>query len=461
MRRFLLSSVQSASSVVTTAELHEEMREVETAVATALEQAQKLGSSAAECAISRSRGINVGTRLGEVETVEFNQDGALGITLYVGQQKGSASTTDLSSKAIRAAVEKAFDIARYTSPDPYAGLAPAELMATDIPDLDLCHPADQSADYALEQALACENHALQLDPRIVNSDGAGYSSHVGYRVYGNSHGFLAGYLQSRHSLSCSLIAKSGDAMQRDYSYTVARHKDDLWTPQQVAEDAAQSTLARLDSRKISTASVPVIFRADVANSLFGHFVGAISGGNLYRKSSFLLDHLGKQVLPEWLTITEQPHLRGALGSSPFDHEGLATTEKNIVTNGVLETYLLTSYAARKMQMQPTGHAGGIHNWSVSHGAQTLADLCRTMGTGLLVTELMGQGVNLVNGDYSRGAAGFWVENGEIQYPVEEITIAGNLKDMLKSIVAIGNDVDYRHGVRTGSVLLENLKIAGN
>lgn len=456
-----MSSVQSANSVVTTAELHEEMRDVESAVATALEQAQKLGSSAAECAISRSRGINVGTRLGEVETVEFNQDGALGITLYVGQQKGSASTTDLSSQAIRAAVEKAFDIARYTSPDPYAGLAPAELMATDIPDLDLCHPADQSADYALEQALACENHALQLDPRIVNSDGAGYSSHVGYRVYGNSHGFLAGYLQSRHSLSCSLIAKSGDAMQRDYSYTVARHKDALWTPEQVAEDAAQSTLARLDSRKISTASVPVIFRADVANSLFGHFVGAISGGNLYRKSSFLLDHLGKQVLPEWLTITEQPHLRSALGSSPFDHEGLATTEKNIVTNGVLETYLMTSYAARKMQMQPTGHAGGIHNWTVSHGEQSLADLCRAMGTGLLVTELMGQGVNLVNGDYSRGAAGFWVENGEIQYPVEEITIAGNLKDMLKSIVAIGKDVDFRHGVRTGSILLENLKIAGN
>lgn len=456
-----MSSVQSASAVVSTAELNEEMRDVESAVATALEQAEKLGTSAAECAISRSRGINVGTRLGEVETVEFNQDGALGITLYVGQQKGSASTTDLSSKAIRAAVDKAFDIARYTSPDPHAGLAPAELMATDIPDLDLCHPADQSADYALEQALACENHALQLDPRIVNSDGAGYSSHVGYRVYGNSHGFLAGYLQSRHSLSCALIAKSGDAMQRDYSYTVARHKDDLWTPQRVAEDAAQSTLARLDSRKISTASVPVIFRADVANSLFGHFVGAISGGNLYRKSSFLLDHLGKQVLPEWLTITEQPHLRGALASSPFDHEGLATTEKNIVTNGVLETYLLTSYSARKMKMQPTGHAGGIHTWSVSHGGQTLADLCRTMGTGLLVTELMGQGVNLVNGDYSRGAAGFWIENGEIQYPVEEITIAGNLKDMLQSIVAIGKDVDFRHGVRTGSVLLENLKIAGN
>lgn len=441
-------------------ELNREMKDVEQAVAEALDYAGKLGSSAVECAISRSRGINVGTRLGEVETVEFNQDGALGITLYRGQQKGSSSTTDLTPAAIRAAVEKANDIARYTSADPHAGLAPAELMATDIPDLDLCHPADQSAEFALEQALQCERHALKQDERIVNSDGAGYSSHVGYRVYGNSHGFLAGYLQSRHSLSCALIARSGEAMQRDYSYTVGRRRDELWTPEQVAEDAAQSTLARLDSRKIATAKVPVLFRADVANSLFGHLVSAISGGNLYRKSSFLLDHLGKQVLPEWLTISERPHLRGGLASSPFDQEGVATQARDIVADGVLQTYLLTSYAARKMGMQPTGHAGGIHNWEVTHQDKSLQQLCKEMGTGLLVTELMGQGVNMVNGDYSRGAAGFWVEQGEIQYPVEEITIAGNLKDMLCNIVAIGNDVDLRHGVRTGSVLVESLRIAG-
>lgn len=441
-------------------ELKREMKDVEQAVAEALDYAGKLGSSAVECAISRSRGINVGTRLGEVETVEFNQDGALGITLYRGQQKGSSSTTDLTPAAIRAAVEKANDIARYTSVDPHAGLAPAELMATDIPDLDLCHPADQSAEFALEQALQCERHALKQDERIVNSDGAGYSSHVGYRVYGNSHGFLAGYLQSRHSLSCALIARSGEAMQRDYSYTVGRHRDQLWSPEQVAEDAAQSTLARLDSRKIATAKVPVIFRADVANSLFGHLVSAISGGNLYRKSSFLLDHLGKQVLPDWLTITEQPHLRGGLASSPFDQEGVATKARDIISDGVLQTYLLTSYAARKMDMQPTGHAGGIHNWEVTRQDKSLQQLCREMGTGLLVTELMGQGVNMVNGDYSRGAAGFWVEQGEIQYPVEEITIAGNLKEMLSNIVAIGNDVDLRHGVRTGSVLVDSLRIAG-
>ena len=441
-------------------QLRQEMQDVEQAVAEALAYAKKLGSSAVECAISRSRGINVGTRLGEVETVEFNQDGALGITLYRGQQKGSSSTTDLTAAAIRAAVEKANDIARYTSPDEYAGLAPAAAMAQTIHDLDLCHPADQSAEFALAQALACERHALALDPRIVNSDGAGYSSHVGYRVYGNSHGFLAGYLQSRHSLSCSLIAKSGDAMQRDYSYTVARKRDHLLSPEQVAQEAAEATLARLDGRKISTTQVPVIFRADVANSLFGHLVGAISGGNLYRKSSFLLDQLGQQVLPAWLTIRELPHLPAALASSPFDHEGVATVERDIIADGVLQTYLMTSYSARKLGLAPTGHAGGIHTWQVGHNADSLASMCRDMGTGLLVTELMGQGVNLLTGDYSRGAAGFWVEHGEIQYPVEEITIAGNLKDMFANLVAIGNDVDMRHGVRTGSVWIDSMRLAG-
>ena len=442
-------------------DLNKEMGQVEAAVKEALSLAKQKGASDAECSISQTSGISVGTRLGEVETVEFNQDGALGITVYRGNQKGSASTTDLSKHAIEAAVEKACDIARFTSPDPYNGLAPAELMATEIADLDLCHPGDQSAEYAIEQALACEKHALNLDDRIVNSDGAHYGSHTGFRVYGNTHDFIGGFLQSRHNLGCALIAREGDKMQRDMSYTVARKTSDLWTPEKVAEDAASETLSRLGARQVPTAKVPVIFRADIAGSLFGHLVSAISGGNLYRKSSFLLDHLGKQVLPEWLTIQERPHIVGGLASSPFDAEGLKTQDRTIVDKGTLETYLLTSYAARKMDMQPTGHAGGIHNWRLSQQDKSLQQLCQQMGTGLLVTEVMGQGVNLVNGDYSRGAAGFWVENGEIQYPVEEVTIAGNLKDMLANIVAIGNDTDDRHALHTGSVLLEQMSVAGH
>ena len=452
---------QANAQIPTRAELNADMEQVEAAVREALSYAKQLGASAAECAISRSRGINVGTRMGEVETVEFNQDGALGITLYRGQQKGSASTTDLSPSAIRASVEKANDIARYTTADPFAGLADAAAMATEVLDLDLCHPADQSAEFALSQALACERHGLAQDPRIVNSDGAGYSSHVGFRVYGNSHGFIGGYLQSRHSLSCSLIGQTEQGMERDYSYSVARNLADLWSPERVAEEAVAATVARLDSRKIGTASVPVIFRSDIAHSLLGHLVGAISGANLYRRASFLLDKLGEQILPSWLTIHEDPLVKGALASSPFDQEGVATQARDIIKDGVLQTYLLTSYAARKMQMQATGHAGGIHNWYVSDQGQDLAALCRQMGTGLLVTELMGQGVNLVNGDYSRGAAGFWVENGEIQYPVAEITIAGNLADMLGNIVAIGNDRDPRHGIQCGSILIESMKVAGN
>ena len=442
------------------AELQQQLQHVEQAVSEALGIAQQLGATEAECSITKSSGISVSTRMGEVETVEFNQDGALGISVYRDHQKGSASTTDLSPEAIRAAVNKACEIAKHTSADPYNGLAPKSLMAQDYPELDLCHPGDQSAEYAIEQALRCERHALQLDNRIVNSDGAHYGSHSGFKVYGNSHGFLGGYLQSRHNLGCVLIAEQDGKMQRDMSYSVARKTDRLESAEKIAEDAANETLTRLGARKIDTAKVPVIFRADVANSLFGHLVAAISGGNLYRKSSFLLDALGESVLPDWLTIHEDPLIVGGLASSPFDSEGLATQPRDIVKDGVLQSYLLTSYAARKLDRQPTGHAGGIHNWRLTHSDKSLSQLCQQMGTGLLVTELMGQGVNLVNGDYSRGAAGFWVENGEIQYPVEEITIAGNLKDMLRNIVAIGNDIDKRHALQTGSVLLDELRIAG-
>lgn len=441
--------------------LQNDMQQAAQAVKEALEQARQLGASAAECGLTQSRGLSVDTRLGEVETVEFNQDGGLGITVYRGQRKGSASTADLQPDAIRAAVSKANEIARYTSDDPCAGLADKALMATDYPDPGLYFDADLSPQHAIEQALSCEQAALGKDPRIINSDGANYSAHSGFRVYGNSHGFIGSYMSSRQSLSCVLIGQQGEAMERDYAYTVARDPARLQSPQQVAEAAIEATVSRLGPQRISTGKVPVIFHADIAHGLFGHLVAAISGGNLYRKSSFLLDKLGTQVLPSWLNIHEDPHIQGALASSPFDHEGVRTEERDIICDGVLQSYLLTSYAARKLGMQTTGHAGGIHNWKVSHGDDDLAALCRRMGRGLLVTEVMGQGVNIVTGDYSRGAAGFWVENGEIQYPVSEITIAGNLPDMLQQIVAIGSDIDHRHGIQTGSVLLEQMSIAGS
>jgi len=441
--------------------LQEDMHKARSAVEEAIRYAKTLGASAAECALSQSRGLSVDSRLGEVETVEFNQDGSLGITIYRGQSKGAAATADLNPDAVRAAVTKANEIARFTSQDPAAGLADSELMAYDYPDLGLYFDANMDPDYAISQAKACELAAMDKDPRIINSDGANYSSHAGFRVYGNSHGFTGSYMSSRQSLSCVLIGKEGDVMERDYAYTLARDPANLMSPEQVAAEAVEATVSRLGARSINTCKVPVIFHRDVAHGLMGHLVAAISGGSLYRKSSFLLDRLDTQVLPNWLSIHEDPLVVGGLASSAFDHEGVRTQAREIITEGNLNTYLLTSYAARKLGMQTTGHAGGIHNWYLSHGDKDLAGLCQQMGRGLLITEVMGQGVNIVTGDYSRGAAGFWVENGEIQYPVSEITIAGNLEPMLRSIVAVGNDVDRRHGIQTGSILLEEMSVAGN
>lgn len=441
--------------------LQHDMQRAEEAVQEALSYARTLGASAAECALSQSRGLSVDSRLGEVETVEFNQDGSLGITIYRGQRKGAAATADLQPDAVRAAVSKANDIARYTSEDPCSGLADKKLMAESYPDLGLYFDANMDPEYAIAQARECEQAALGKDPRITNSDGANYSSHAGFRVYGNSHGFIGSYMSSRQSLSCVLIGKEGESMERDYAYTMARSPANLLSPQQVAADAVEATVSRLGARSVETCKVPVIFHHDVAHGLFGHLVAAISGGSLYRKSSYLLDRLNTQVLPGWVNVYEDPHIVGGLASSPFDHEGVKTEAREIITDGTLNTYLLTSYAARKLGMQTTGHAGGIHNWKISHGSEDLDALCKRMGRGLLVTELMGQGVNIVTGDYSRGAGGFWVENGEIQYPVSEVTIAGNLDAMLKNMVAIGSDVDLRHGIQTGSVLLEEMSIAGN
>ncbi|MGC7560625.1 metalloprotease PmbA [Pasteurella sp. PK-2025] len=444
-----------------TALLKQQEQILRDAVNYAIEVAKKAGATA-EVAVTKVNGLSVSTRLQDIENVEFNNDGALGISVYLGQQKGNASTSDLSHEAIKNAVEAALAIAKYTSPDDCAGLAEAELMAFDAPDLGLYHGSEVDVDRAVELALAAEQAALRYDKRIVNSEGAAFNSHTGVRVYGNSHGMLQSYLSSRYSLSCSVIAGHNDQLERDYEYTISRNVNALADPQWVGEHCAKKTLSRLQPQKIATQQVPVVFLNDVATGLIGHLTAAISGGSLYRKASFLLDHLGKQVLPDWFEIDERPHLIGQLASSPFDSEGVRTQDRQIISQGILQTYLLTSYSAKKLGMQSTGHAGGIHNWLVKPSMSGgLEALLHQMGTGLLVTDLMGHGVNLVTGDYSRGAAGFWVENGEIQYPVAEITIAGDLKEMLAHIVAVADDVEYRSNIQTGSILLEGLKVSGN
>lgn len=441
-------------------QMEQQLAHIKQAVEDVLTLAKSKGASQAEASMSKVQGIAVSTRLKEVETVEFTNDGGLGISVYFGQRKGSASTADLSKSALNLAVEKACEIAKYTGEDPFSGPAEAELMAHDFPDLDLYHPIELDTQKGIEQAIEAEQAALDLDSRITNSDGASYNANIGMKVYGNSHGFIGGYPSSRYSLSCVVIGEHDGDMQRDYSYTVNRKSQLLASAQQVGREAAEFTLNRLNAKKVNTTKVPVLFHRDVATSLFGHFVSAISGGSLYRNSSFLLDSLGTQVLPNWLNITERPHLKGALASSPFDNEGVKTTDLDIVSSGQLNYYLLTSYSARKMKMSNNGHAGGIHNWVINNTGHSDKALLQEMGTGLLVTELMGQGVNVVTGDYSRGAAGFWVENGEIQYPVHEITIAGNLKDILMNIVAIGEIPETRSSIQCGSVLISEMQLAG-
>ena len=444
-----------------TALLKAQEQELRQAVSFAVELATKSGATA-EVAVTKVSGLSVSTRLQEIENVEFTNDGALGISVYMGQQKGNASTSDLSEGAIRNAVEAALAIAKYTSPDDCTGLADKDLMAFDAPDLELYHAADVDVDKATELALQAEKAALEADERIINSNGASFNSHTGVKVYGNSHGMLQSYLSSRYSLSCSVIGGVEDALENDYEYTISREFDKLQSPIWVGENCAKKVVSRLNPQKLSTREVPVIFLNDVATGLISHFAAAISGGSLYRKSSFLLDHLGKQVLPDWFNISERPHLLRRLASTPFDSEGVRTQDREIVEGGILQTYLVTSYSGKKLGMPSTGHAGGIHNWLVKPNlAGGLTALLRQMGTGLLVTDVMGQGVNIVTGDYSRGASGFWVENGEIQYPVAEITIAGQLQDMLKNMVAVADDIEHRSNIQTGSILLDKMKISGN
>lgn len=433
---------------------------LELAAEEALKQAKQMGASAAEVGVSHSTGLSVTVRQGETETLEHNNDTGLALTVYFGQSKASASTSDLRKEAIADTVKAACGIAKHTQADEYSGLADAALMATEFPDLSLYHPWDIEAEQAISLALECEQAGRDVDARITNSEGATLSSHDGGRVYANSHGFVGSTKSSRHSLSCTLIADDDRGMQRDYWYDIARDGTELDAASTIGIRAAKNTLRRLNAQTIKTGSYPVIFAAEMAPSLFGQLIGAIRGGALYRKSSFLLDHLGKQIFPDFIHIHEQPHLLKALGSAAYDGEGVATKTRDIVSNGILESYVLDNYSARKLGMTTTANSGGVHNLTVDSGEHDFASLLKQLDTGVVVTETMGMGINIVTGDYSQGAAGFWVENGEIQYPIDEFTIANNLRDMFMGIQAVGNDIEKRGNTRTGSILLENMTIAG-
>ena len=426
-----------------------------------LAEARRQGASACEVAVSAGQGLSTTVRQGEVETVEFNRDQGFGITLYVGQRKGSASTSATGIEAIRETVAAALAIAKHTSEDECSGLADAALMARELPELDLYHPWSITPEQAVEQALTCEAAAFAADKRIKNADGTSLNTHQGCRVYGNSHGFVGGYASTRHSLSCVMIAEGDGQMQRDYWYDVNRQGELLADAKGIGQRAAERAVSRLGARPVPTCEVPVLFAAELAGGLFSHLLAAISGGNLYRQSSFLEGALGQRLFPEWLTLDERPHLPRALGSANFDGDGLATYAKPFVEKGELVSYVLGTYSGRKLGLPSTANSGGVHNLFVTHGDEDQQALIRRMDRGLLVTELMGQGLNLVTGDYSRGTAGFWVENGEIQFPVQEVTIAGNLRDMFRQVVAVGRDLERRGNICTGSVLIEKMTVAGS
>jgi len=425
-----------------------------------LETASRLGASSAETAVSRSQGFSATVRLGEVETIEHNRDKSLVVTVYFGQKTGSASTSDFDAAAIEDTVRAACTIAKFTAEDDCAGLADADRLATEIIDLDLEHPWDISVEQAIEMAKECEDTARGYDARISNSEGATVNTHRGSEVYANTNGFVGVASGTRHSASCAVVGELQGNMQRDYWYTSARDYHDLESMASVGRTAAQRTVGRLGARKVKTTQCPVLYEAPVAASLLSHFIGAVRGGALYRKASFLLDHIGKPVFAEDITVSEYPHLPKAVGSASFDGEGVATRTRDIVKAGVLKSYVLDSYSARKLGMDTTGNAGGVRNLCIKPGDLQFEELIRTMGTGLLVTELIGAGVNNVTGDYSRGVAGYWVEGGEIRHPVEEVTIAGNLKDLFRHIVEVGADVDTRGNYRSGSILIDRVTVAG-
>jgi len=435
--------------------------EMKTLIHMILDETKQQGASSAEVDIGLNKGFTVTARNEEVESVEYHQDKGVAITVYVGKRMGSASLSDFQPDAIRSAVAAACNIARFTDEDPYSGLAEKEWLAFDYKPIDLFYPWGITVEQAIELACQCEAKALHQDKRIMSSEGVIVTTSESCHVYGNTAGFIGLSSGTRHELSCVLIAKQKDEMQRDYSYTTACDASDLESITTIANQAVERTVRRLGARHLKTQKVPVLFAAEEARSLLGHFVSAIQGGNLYRKSSFLMDHLGKKIFPSSILIQEHPHLPKALGSAPFDDNGVATRDNIFIENGILTNYSLGIYSARKLGMQTTGNSGGVHNLAISTGHKNLAELIKSMHKGILVTEVMGQGVNILTGDYSRGVAGFWVENGEIQFPIEEVTVAGNLRDMYAHIVEVGNDIDRRGNVHTGSILIEEMTVAGH
>lgn len=425
-----------------------------------LTQAKAMGASAAEADVGAGAGLSANVRKGEIDKLEYERDKGLGITIYINGQKGNSSTSDFSEAALKDAVQAAVNIAKYASRDECAGLVEPELMAKEAPDLDLYHPWSISPETAINMAIECEQAAFASDKRISNSDGTVVSTYSGINLYGNSNGFINGWKWSSHTIDCTVIAEDKNGMQRDGWYSKTRDFNELESISDISKEAARRTVSRLGSRKLSTRQVPVIFEAPVASGIFSAFITAISGGSLYRRASFLLDKKGEKIFADHINILEQPHINKALGSAPFDNDGVATRKRDIIKDGILQDYVLSGYSARKLGLQTTGNAGGVHNLVIETGPNDLDHMIKDMGTGLLITDMIGFGVNQVTGDYSRGASGFWVENGELVYPVEEITVAGNLIDMYKNIISIGNDVDPRGNVLTGSVMIDGMTVAG-
>jgi PmbA protein len=445
---------------ISTTTLSDNRDELTRIIDSVLTQSKDMGASAAEADIGAGAGLSANVRKSEIDKLEYERDKGLSITVYIDGQKGSASTSDFSEKALKESVKAAFNIAKYASRDECAGLIEPELMAKEVPDLDLYHPWSISPEAAINLAIECERAAFDYDKRISNSDGSVVGTYSGINLYGNTNGFIDGWNWSSHTIDCTVIAEDKNGMQRDGWYSKTRDFNDLQSINEISQEAARRTVSRLGSRKLSTRQVPVIFEAPVASGLFSAFITAISGGSLYRRASFLLDKKGEQVFAEHINIREQPYMKKALGSAPFDNDGVATKQRDIIKDGILQDYVLSGYSARKLGLQTTGNAGGVHNLVIEPGQNNLEEMIKELDTGLLITDMIGFGVNQVTGDYSRGASGFWVENGELAYPVEEITVAGNLIDIYKNIVSIGNDIDPRGNVLTGSVMIDAMTVAG-